>query len=95
MIPLLVLGLVGLATAGMVALRKPAGTVYPFAPTTPTAADTLTAAGDTVLADDGWQSVTLARLSDVEDLLDSLEAHHVRHREVRCLGNNAFCVRWR
>ena len=99
MIPLVVLGVTALVTAGIgaVALRLHAGTVYPFAPAPHTSADTLVAHAnaDTVFADDGWQTVTLSRLRDVEDLLDSLEAHHVSDREVCSLGNSAFRVRWR
>ena len=81
-------------TAGVVMSKKP-GTVYPFAPTKPSAADTVAACADTVFADEGWSVVTLNRLSDVEDLLDSLEAHHVAEREVRVMGNNSFRVRWK
>jgi hypothetical protein len=43
----------------------------------------------------GWQIATLADLSKVEDLLDSLEAHGVAEREVVALQNNLFAVRWR
>jgi hypothetical protein len=43
----------------------------------------------------GWQVATLANLSQVEDLLDSLEAHGVTEREVVTLQNNLFAVRWR
>ena len=42
-----------------------------------------------------WKLVTLSRLRDVEDLLDSLEAHHVLEREVHTLGSSSFAVRWR
>ena len=81
-------------TAGVVMSKKP-GTVYPFAPTKPSAADTVAVSADTVFADEGWSVVTLNRLSDVEDLLDSLEAHHVAEREVRVMGNSNFRVRWK
>ena len=43
----------------------------------------------------GWKLVTLNRLSDVEDLLDSLESSHIAEREVHTLGNSSFAVRWR
>jgi hypothetical protein len=77
------------------ALRPAA--VGPFAPTpADPSADTLSGqARETVFADHGWQSVTLNNLREVEDLLDSLEAHRVAEREVHALGNAAFCVRWR
>lgn len=42
-----------------------------------------------------WKVKTLANLWQVEDLLDSLEAHGVEHREVLAIGNNVFAVRWR
>ena len=73
-------------------------TVGPFAPgNTDPSADTLTgqAQVSTVFAANDWQTVTLNRLNEVEDLLDCLEAHHVSEREVHTLGNAAFCVRWR
>jgi|GEM_PF-5492956 len=42
-----------------------------------------------------WQVKTLGNLRQVEDLLDSLEAHGIEHREVLAMGNNVFAVRWR
>jgi hypothetical protein len=42
-----------------------------------------------------WQIATLTTLSEVEDLLDCLEAHDVGEREVIALDNNRFAVRWR
>ena len=42
-----------------------------------------------------WQVATLADLGQVEDLLDSLEAHGITEREVVTLQNNLFAVRWR
>jgi hypothetical protein len=96
MISLLVLGTVAIATAAVVVVTKPAGTVYPFAPTAPDpVADTVAVAADTVFADDGWQVATLTSLSEVEDLLDSLEVRHIAQREVKTLGNSTFRVRWR
>ncbi len=90
--------LVGIATGlTAVALKLHAGTVYPFAPVPHTSADTLSAqvGVDTVFAVDGWQCVTLSRLRDVEDLLDSLEMHQVSTREVAAVGNSEFKVRWK
>ena len=95
MLPLALLAATAAATAGVVMTQPKPGTVYPFAPVKPSAADTLAAAADTVFADDGWSVVTLNRLSDVEDLLDSLEAHRVGEREVRVMGNSSFRVRWK
>lgn len=42
-----------------------------------------------------WQIATLHNLTDVEDLLDCLEAHGVREREFLTLSNDSFAVRWR
>jgi hypothetical protein len=42
-----------------------------------------------------WHIATVATLSDVEDLLDCLEANGVCEREVVSLQNNLFAVRWR
>jgi hypothetical protein len=95
MLPLALLAVTAAATAGVVMTLQKPGTVYPFAPVKPSAADTLAADAETVFADDGWSVVTLNRLSDVEDLLDSLEAHQVVEREVRVMGNSSFRVRWK
>lgn len=95
MIPILLLATGVVAVAGVVAMSQKAGTVYPFAPVQPTAADTLSAGVDTVFADEGWSVITLTSLSDVEDLLDSLEARNVAQREVRVMGNSSFRVRWK
>jgi hypothetical protein len=48
-----------------------------------------------VFADTGWQTTTLHKLCEVEDLLDYLEANRFHTREVHTLGNNVFCVRWK
>jgi hypothetical protein len=72
--------------------------VGPFAPgTADPSADTMAGQAEvnTVFSDDGWKSITLSRLCDVEDLLDQLEAHHVTEREMLTLGNASFCVRWK
>ncbi len=42
-----------------------------------------------------WQTATLHSMADVEDLLDSLEAHGVASREVSVVNNNTFAVRWK
>ena len=42
-----------------------------------------------------WQTATLHSMADVEDLLDSLEAHGVSSREVSVVNNNTFAVRWK
>jgi hypothetical protein len=72
-------------------------TVYPFAPgSSDPSADTLCGqAAPTVLVDDGWTVATLNRLCDVEDLLDSLEAHGITEREMETVGNAQFLVRWK
>ena len=96
MLMLIMIGAAVALATRVAAIGKPTDTVFPFAPTTPDpVADTVAAAADTVFADDGWQVATLHSLSEVEDLLDSLEARHVAQREVRTLGNSTFRVRWR
>lgn len=42
-----------------------------------------------------WHETKLARLCDVEDLLDELEACNVKRKELEILGTNVFLVRWR
>ncbi|OWK36502.1 hypothetical protein FRUB_09065 [Fimbriiglobus ruber] len=42
-----------------------------------------------------WKATTLHNLSQVEDLLDSLEMHGIADREVVALGNSTFIVRWK
>jgi len=71
---------------------------YPFAPgSADPAADTLVGQGqiETVFSEPQWTSLTLSSLSEVETLLDRLEACRVPHREVITMGNAAFCVRWK
>lgn len=41
-----------------------------------------------------WVSVELARLCDVEDLLDWLEMHGVTERELHSEAGSRFVVRW-
>lgn len=94
---MLLLGLIaaiGAFAIGVIMTTK-ADTVYPFAPTKPSASDTLTTAADTVFPDASWSVAVLTRLSDVEDLLDYLEMHNVAEREVRVLEDNCFRVRWK
>lgn len=42
-----------------------------------------------------WYVSTLRNLSEVEDLLDSLEAHGIQNREVVTLSEDCFAVRWK
>jgi hypothetical protein len=42
-----------------------------------------------------WNSVAVASLDEIEDLLDLAECHGYREYEVRELGPDAFVVRWR
>lgn len=79
----------------------PAGVVDPFQPTVGSdpSADTLPTgcamSKTTPPASADWQVATLTNLSQVEDLLDSLEANGFAEREVLALGNSSFAVRWR
>ncbi len=77
-----------------------AATVAPFAPgVADPSSDTLQndeAMIRTVLAPaHDWQVATFVSLSQVEDLLDSLEAHGVRGGEVIALTDHCFAVRWK
>jgi hypothetical protein len=79
----------------------PAGVVDPFQTPTGTdpSADTLPTgcamAKTTPPAAGDWQVTTLTNLTQVEDLLDCLEAQGFAEREVIALGNASFAVRWR
>jgi len=42
-----------------------------------------------------WQVATFVSLSEVEDLLDSLEAHGVQGGEVIAVTDHCFAVRWK
>ena len=96
MLPVAPLAATLCGTAGGVMILQTTGSVSPFAPAETSAADTLVADADTVFTDaDGWSVITLNHLCDVEDLLDSLEAHRVSQREVRVVGNGSFRVRWK
>jgi hypothetical protein len=87
------------ATVAREELLRPA-TVNPFSPSVgDPSADTLSSAdamAQTVFAPaHDWQVATLDSLHDVEDLLDSLEAHGVETREVLALTDRCFAVRWK
>lgn len=72
-------------------------TVNPFAGPTaadPTAETLASAAADPTLAGD-WKRAELHSLSEVEELLDLLEARRVRQREMDVVNNDTFVVRWR
>ena len=75
-------------------------TVNPFAPgIADPSADTLQndqAMVQTVMAPvHDWEVATFADLTQVEDLLDSLEAHGVATREVIAVTDHCFAVRWK
>ena len=48
-----------------------------------------------VFLDGEWTLTTRTSLTQVEDLLDWLEAQGVSEREVLVLGDNSFAIRWR
>ena len=79
----------------------PAGVVDPFQPAVGSdpSADTLPTgcamSKTTPPTATDWQVTTLTNLSQVEDLLDCLEANGFAEREVLTLGNATFAVRWR
>ncbi len=63
-------------------------------------ADTLIGAGamvQTVISPQKseWHTATLHSLTEVEDLLDSLEAHGIATREVTAVNSGTFAVRWK
>ena len=75
-------------------------TVNPFAPSVADpSSDTIPndqAMTQTVMAPaHDWQVATFADLSQVEDLLDSLESHGVRGGEVIAVTDHCFAVRWK
>jgi len=102
---------VGLALAACLSVRAIAvtsasrdgslpSTVNPFAAgASDPAADTLQneqAMVRTVLAPaHDWHVATLVSLTEVEDLLDSLESHGVRGGEVIAITDHCFAVRWK
>ena len=75
-------------------------TVNPFAPgIADPSSDTMQndqAMAQTVLAPaHDWEVATFDDLTQVEDLLDSLEAHGVATREVIAVTDHCFAVRWK
>jgi hypothetical protein len=102
MFTLLILSAVLVVSAAVVATSMPNPKLqpaeFPFQPSTnDPSADTMVGQAqiETVFNDYGWQSVTVDSLSDVEEILDCLEADKVETREVIAQGNASFCVRWR
>lgn len=51
-------------------------------------------AADATLTGD-WRELKVARLSEVEAILDALETHHVNDRQFRILQDNRYLIRWR
>ena len=47
------------------------------------------------LKSDTWATAQFSDLSQVEDMLDQLEAHGIEEREVEVLAADRFAVRWR
>ena len=94
------ISLIGLAILCVVATQQPEllpATGSMFAQPTmadPTAETFASARSDGTLAGD-WQELELSNLSAVEDVLDNLETHHVRQREMAIAGDDKFIVRWR
>jgi hypothetical protein len=91
--------LAAITVLSVVATQHPAlqpATVDPFGPSIGLdASETLPTAmhSEGTLTGD-WHTLELNRLSDVEDLMDTLEACHAR-AEVEIAGNERFTVRWR
>ena len=87
----------GLAASSAVAGRHD-GRVDPFLPgVADPSGDTLHDESNvkTVFVESAWQTTTVTGLDRATDLLDSLEAHGVRERELVTLGDESFLVRWR
>ena len=87
----------GLAASSAV-YGRPDSRVNPFLPDVANPShDTLhdEATVQTVFVEAAWQSATLSGLDLATDLLDSLEAHGVRERELVTLADESFLVRWR
>ena len=79
-----------------------AGVFAPVAEAGPslTSADTVIGAGElvrTVISprQPEWHTATLHSLTEVENLLDSLEAHGIASREVQVVNGGTFAVRWK
>lgn len=87
----------GLAASSAV-VGRPDGRVDPFLPhVADPSADTLhgEAGTTTVFAEAAWHTAAVATLDRATDLLDSLENHGVRERELVTLADDRFLVRWR
>lgn len=70
-------------------------TVNPFAPRTTDVADTFASASPSADTLDGdWRSNEVRSLREAEAMLDWLENHNVRHKELTSFGGK-FQVRWR
>ena len=108
MTPLIFLAAAALLTAfALLAVQTqalPAGTVDPFAaPPRPRDPASDTVANDALTrtappahrAASEWNVRTLTDLSEVERLLDRLEASGVTVREVHTIGEEGFAVRWK
>ena len=79
-----------------------AGVFAPVAEAGPSlaSADTIIGAGQMVQTviqprQPEWQTATLHSLTEVEDLLDCLEARGVASREVSVVNSGTFAVRWK
>ena len=89
-----------IAVTALFVVTKPADAILPgepaSAPLSDPATETLadnSGAHNAVRTD--WQLAMVDSLSDAEELLDSLEARGIEHRELLILGNATFAVRWR
>ena len=91
--------LAAITVLSVVATQHPAlqpASVNPFGPSIGLEnSDTLPTSlrGENTLAGD-WHTIELNRLSDVEDLLDTLETCHAQ-AELEITSNDQFTVRWR
>jgi len=98
LLSLAVVSLVAVAGLAASAVAGHQQRVDPFLPgVTDPSADTLhgEAAVQTVFLEPRWQSTVVSSLGRATDILDSLEAHGVRDREVVTLADERFLVRWR
>lgn len=99
LLPTLVLAAAALSLAAVYSGRG--GVFAPAArPATDDTAETLAGSATGVLTvlnppHTDWHMVTLHSLSEVEALLDSLEAHGIAAREVTAVSNDTFTVRWK
>ena len=89
-----------IAVTALFVVAKPADAILSGEPTavplSDPAAETLADnSGEHNAVRTDWQLAMMDSLTDAEELLDSLEAHGVEHRELLILGNATFAVRWR